>query len=232
MAANNAPSDDAYWSAVNYHPRAQFVRFHARSERFACIVTHRRAGKTVACIHDLYRAAQRCGKERPRFAYLSPFFRQSKAVAWDYLRVAAGRLAKGAARTHETELRVDYENGGQVRLYGAVSKHEAAPTLRDASLRDAPQGEGGASGRSCHEKSPRRFPARAFGTRSDRAPFIYESCYIYKHKMRSPGETSRRTTISPSSVSSMAIPRSGFPTEPYFREPAGRYVREPVSTRP
>ena len=119
MAANNAPSDDAYWSAVNYHPRAQFVRFHARSERFACIVTHRRAGKTVACIHDLYRAAQRCGKERPRFAYLSPFFRQSKAVAWDYLRVAAGRLAKGAARTHETELRVDYENGGQVRLYGA-----------------------------------------------------------------------------------------------------------------
>jgi phage terminase large subunit len=119
MAASSAPSDQDYWSPVDYQPRWQFLRFHARSERFACIVTHRRAGKTVACIHDLYRDAQRCLKERPRFAYLSPFFRQSKAVAWDYLRVLAGRLEKGAARTHETELRVDYENGGQVRLYGA-----------------------------------------------------------------------------------------------------------------
>jgi hypothetical protein len=119
MAANDAPSEVDYWSPVKYRPRPQFVGFHDRRARFACIVTHRRAGKTVACIHDLYRDAQRCVKERPRFAYLSPFFRQSKAVAWDYLRAAAGRLPKGAARTHETELRVDYENGGQVRLYGA-----------------------------------------------------------------------------------------------------------------
>src|SRR5215475_3131945 len=119
MAANDAPSDDDYWSPVKYRPRQQFIGFHDRRERFACIVTHRRAGKTVACIHDLYRDAQRCVKERPRFAYLSPFFRQSKAVAWDYLRVMAGSLPKGAARTHENELRVDYENGGQVRLYGA-----------------------------------------------------------------------------------------------------------------
>jgi phage terminase large subunit len=119
MVATDAPRDGDYWDAVKYQPRPQFLRFHDRDERFACIVTHRRAGKTVACIHDLYRAAQRCARERPRFAYLSPFFRQSKAVAWDYLRVAAGRLPKGAARIHETELRVDYQSGGQVRLYGA-----------------------------------------------------------------------------------------------------------------
>jgi hypothetical protein len=40
----------------------------------------------VACVHDLHRAAIRCPLERPRFAYLSPFLRQSKTVAWDYLR--------------------------------------------------------------------------------------------------------------------------------------------------
>jgi tripartite-type tricarboxylate transporter receptor subunit TctC len=28
-----------------------------RRQRFACIVTHRRAGKTVACIQDLHRGA-------------------------------------------------------------------------------------------------------------------------------------------------------------------------------
>ena len=34
---------------VDYRPRAQFVPFHRRAQRFACIVLHRRAGKTVAC---------------------------------------------------------------------------------------------------------------------------------------------------------------------------------------
>ena len=33
---------------LDYAPRRQFVPFHYRRQRFACIVTHRRAGKTVA----------------------------------------------------------------------------------------------------------------------------------------------------------------------------------------
>ena len=37
---------------VDYAPRPQFAAFHQRRERFACIVTHRRAGKTVACVQD------------------------------------------------------------------------------------------------------------------------------------------------------------------------------------
>ena len=104
---------------VQYFPRPQFVRFHARTERFACIVAHRRAGKTVACVHDLHRAAIRSRKLRPRYAYISPFVRQSKTVAWDYLRDAIAPAYRVKASAHETELRVDYSNGGQVRLYGA-----------------------------------------------------------------------------------------------------------------
>jgi hypothetical protein len=104
---------------IAYSPRAQFVPFHSRTARFACIVTHRRAGKTVACIHDLHRAAITCERTRPRFAYMSPFLKQAKSVAWDYLRaaVAAGRQA--GASVHESELRVDYPSGAQVRLFGA-----------------------------------------------------------------------------------------------------------------
>ena len=79
---------------VDYRPRAQFAPFHARAERFACIVTHRRAGKTVACVHELQKQAMRCQLVRPRFAYLSPFLRQSKAVAWDYLRAAVAPLRR------------------------------------------------------------------------------------------------------------------------------------------
>ena len=82
-------------------------------------MTHRRAGKTVACIHDLQRQALRCPRVRPRFAYLSPFLRQSKAVAWDYLRAAMSSARVAGATVHESELRVDYPGGAQVRLYGA-----------------------------------------------------------------------------------------------------------------
>jgi hypothetical protein len=43
---------------IDYRPHGQFVPFHARWQCFACIVTHRRAGQTVACIHDLHRGAK------------------------------------------------------------------------------------------------------------------------------------------------------------------------------
>jgi phage terminase large subunit len=105
--------------SIDYQARAQFHAFHRRRERFACIVAHRRAGKTVACVHDLQRGALTSDQERPRFAYLSPYLRQSKQVAWDYLRAAMTASRALGASVHETELRVDYPNGGQVRLFGA-----------------------------------------------------------------------------------------------------------------
>src|ERR1700730_15309258 len=104
---------------VDYAARTHFIAFHHRWQRFACIVTHRRAGKTVACIHDLQGGTMQSDKIRPRFAYLSPFLKQSKAVAWDYLRAGMAPLRAPGASAHDTELRVDYPNGGQVRLYGA-----------------------------------------------------------------------------------------------------------------
>jgi hypothetical protein len=102
-----------------YRSRPQFAPFHARKQRFAAIVAHRRAGKTVACINDLQDGALRCPNVRPRFAYLSPYLKQSKTVAWDYLRAAMSPLRGLGAEVNESELRVDYHNGGQVRLYGA-----------------------------------------------------------------------------------------------------------------
>jgi hypothetical protein len=51
---------------IDCPPRPHFVSFHDRNARFACIVAHRRAGKTVACVHDLQRGALRCNRARPR----------------------------------------------------------------------------------------------------------------------------------------------------------------------
>jgi hypothetical protein len=104
---------------IVYKPRAQFIDFHKRTQRFACLVCHRRAGKTVACIHDLLDGAMRCGKTRPRFAYVAPFLKQAKTVAWDYLRAAVLPLGDYGATVNESELRISLPNEGQVRLFGA-----------------------------------------------------------------------------------------------------------------
>jgi hypothetical protein len=115
----NNPNPVSAGITIPYRPRTQFLPFHSRTERFACIVTHRRAGKTVACIHDLHRAALTCESIRPRFAYMSPFLKQAKSVAWDYLRAAVAEGRQAGASIHESELRVDYPGGAQVRLFGA-----------------------------------------------------------------------------------------------------------------
>lgn len=100
-----------------YNVRPQFVGFHNRLERFAVGVAHRRAGKTVACISDLIKGAVTCELERPRFAYLAPLRTQAKDVAWNYLK-HYGTAVPGS-EAFEYELRVDFPNGGRVRLYGA-----------------------------------------------------------------------------------------------------------------
>src|SRR5262249_46637601 len=101
MAAGSGAGDNPMHApdfATDDAPRNQFAAYHNKTEPSPCIVTHRRAGKTVACTHDLQRAATECLRMRPRFAYLSPFLKQSKAVAWDYLRAAVAPLrAVGAS---------------------------------------------------------------------------------------------------------------------------------------
>lgn len=102
---------------IPYGPRKQFRDFHARKQRWACVVAHRRAGKTVACINDLIRGALTCTKPDPRFAYIGPFYTQAKDVAWGYAKQYSAAVPN--AQTNESELRVDYPNGGRLRLYGA-----------------------------------------------------------------------------------------------------------------
>lgn len=79
-------------------------------------VAHRRLGKTVAAINHLIRAAVLCDRERPRYAYIAPTYRQGKAVAWDYLRHFTRPIPGVVA--NESELRVDFA-GRQIRIYGA-----------------------------------------------------------------------------------------------------------------
>lgn len=101
---------------IPYQPRRQFMPFHDRTERWGVMVAHRRAGKTVACINDLIRAAMLCDKPDGRYAYCAPLYAQAKDVAWSYLKRFTAPIPGASA--HESELRVDLPNGARVRLYG------------------------------------------------------------------------------------------------------------------
>ena len=101
---------------IPYKPRPAFAPFHSRTKRWSCLVAHRRAGKTVAAINDLIRAAVTSKSPMPQFAYIAPFRSQAKSVAWDYLKHFS---ATAAASTNESELTVDMINGSKVRLFGA-----------------------------------------------------------------------------------------------------------------
>jgi phage terminase large subunit len=100
-----------------YQPRHHFNPFHVRAMRWACLVVHRRGGKTVACVNEIITRASYTQKENARFAYIAPFYRQAKDVAWEYLKQFGAPFIKG--RPRESELRVELFNGSWITLYGA-----------------------------------------------------------------------------------------------------------------
>jgi hypothetical protein len=102
---------------IPYTPRHQFLPLHDRTTRWSVCVAHRRAGKTVATLNDLIRAAWMCSKSEPRFAYVAPTYAQAKDVAWAYLKRFTAPIPGTIAS--ESELRVDLPNGARIRLYGA-----------------------------------------------------------------------------------------------------------------
>jgi phage terminase large subunit len=130
---------------IPYAPRRQFLPLHNRTQRFAAIVAHRRAGKTVAEINDKIKSALTCPLPNPRVGYIAPYYNQAKTIAWQYL-LDYTRCIPGV-RTNATELRVDFPNGGQVRLFGADNPDALRGAYFDDVTLDEPA-----------DMNPRLFP--------------------------------------------------------------------------
>ena len=99
-----------------YSPRRAFLPFHRRTQRWACLVAHRRAGKTVAAVNDLIRAAITAQRPHAHYAYVAPYRSQAKSVAWDYLKRFA---APATAGVNEAELLLTTHTGAKIQLFGA-----------------------------------------------------------------------------------------------------------------
>jgi len=121
---------------IKYKPRKLVKAFHNRSERYAVIVAHRRFGKTVAAINDLIKDALTIPRKNVRVAYIAPYYRQAKAIAWDYLLEYTKDIQGSVANA--SELRVDFPNGARIRLFGADNYDAMRGLYFDSVVLDEP----------------------------------------------------------------------------------------------
>ena len=121
---------------LGYTPRAQFVPFHKRTQRWACIVTHRRAGKTVAAVMDLVDKALRHERgAEAHYSFVAPTYAQAKDVVWSYLKRFSANVPRVEQR--ESELAVIFpHNGARVRLYGSDSYDRLRGGYNDGMVLD------------------------------------------------------------------------------------------------
>lgn len=112
-----------------------FLPYHNRTQRFAVGVAHRRCGKTVATINDKIKRAVVSRKENYRAAYLAPYLRQAKDVAWEYLKRYSAPLQVRPPNESELWVEVASASGSpaRIRIYGA----DNADALRGGYLDDA-----------------------------------------------------------------------------------------------
>lgn len=83
------------------------------------LVAHRRAGKTVSVVNDIIERATYNTRENPRYAYVAPFLKQAKDIAWMYLKEYA---APFQPRINESGLFVELQalpNNPRITIYGA-----------------------------------------------------------------------------------------------------------------
>jgi hypothetical protein len=135
---------------ISYVARAAFIPFHQRRQRWATLVTHRRAGKTIALVNDLIFAARsplvdtttlRPGVDLkslprlpdPQYAYIGPTYTQAKRVAWRYLK----RYSQPwwTARPSESELKVEVA-GSTIYCLGADNADSLRGMYLDGAVGD------------------------------------------------------------------------------------------------
>lgn len=121
---------------LGYRAREAFRPFHERKQRFACIVAHRRAGKTVASTLDALDHALRCAKPDGRYGYIAPYYAQAKDVVWGYVKQYTWQIP--GVQVNESELRVDLPNGARLRLYGADNYDRMRGIYLDGAIMDEP----------------------------------------------------------------------------------------------
>jgi hypothetical protein len=109
-----------------YAPREAFLPLHNRSKRWAVVIAHRRAGKTVSMCADLVIGALETALPRPQFAYMAPYRDQAKKVAWTYLKDFTKPFWAKAPNESELIIFLHNGHGDESRIYvGGADNYDA-----------------------------------------------------------------------------------------------------------
>lgn len=121
---------------IPYRPRYPQTLIHKEleSRRFCVLVTHRQMGKTVCAINHLLKSALQNTRPAPRYFYVAPFLKQTKLIAWDYVKRFASPLP--GVKLSEAELCARLPNGAKIWLLGADNPDALRGTYADGVVLD------------------------------------------------------------------------------------------------
>lgn len=122
MGYSNYQQQEQRVITLDYTPRPiWFETIHPgiESHRFSVIVAHRRFGKSVGSVNHLIKQAADCKLRAPQYAYVAPFQKQAKMIAWGYLKYFTAKIP--GAIPNETLSYVEFpskhENSAGARIY-------------------------------------------------------------------------------------------------------------------
>jgi len=89
---------------TGYVPRPLQAEIHPLIKRVSVLAIHRRFGKTVFAINHGIDVGLKCTKLNPQVSFVSPLYKQSKNVAWQYLKDATYMIP--TSKSYESEFKV------------------------------------------------------------------------------------------------------------------------------
>jgi len=123
---------------IHIQPRDAFLPYLKRQKRFACLVCHRRAGKTYSCLQDILARALTHRRSGPplRYGYIAPTRDQAKDIAWSYLQKFTAAIP--GTKVNQQELSLVLPNEAQIRLYSGDSYDRMRGLYFDGVVIDEP----------------------------------------------------------------------------------------------
>ena len=117
-----------------YAPRPWQIEEHNSIARFTVLVVHRRAGKTFFAVNELIKRVFDPSKKRVQVAYIAPTYRQAKQVSWEIFKQMVAPIP--GIKINESELRIDFPNGGRILVLGAENPDSLRGLYLDYAVLD------------------------------------------------------------------------------------------------
>ena len=124
---------------IELKPRDWVKPYLERTQDRACLVVHRRGGKSFGCLQDLiYKAHthKRKGMDTAplRYGYMAPTASQAKKIAWNYLKGFTQDIP--GVTKNESELWVRFANGAEIGLYSGEAYERIRGLYADGFVLD------------------------------------------------------------------------------------------------